>query len=226
MATAGDIGKQLVARTPEVAGGLLRQIIDFAIDGNNTLPGAKAAAAKKLQDRGDREAAIDSVITQHIGLASAQGFVTSVGGLITLPVGLPTNIAGMAVLAVRMMAAVAHLRGYDVTDRRVRSALTLAMLGEEEVHKLIGDGKLPTTPLAVATAPVFDPDLERAISERVMGSLAGRMGGKHLAVVVVRRIPLVGGGVGAAVDGLLTFGLGAYAKREFIARQQLTRFAE
>ncbi len=45
-------------------------------------------------------------------------------------------------------------------------------------------------------------------------------------MVVVRRIPLVGGGVGAAVDGWLTFGLGGYAKREFVARQAITRFSE
>lgn len=220
MATAADFGKQLVTRTPEVAGGLLRSIIEFAIDGNSALPGAKAAAARSLQAKGDREAAIDAIVIQHIGLASAQGFLTSVGGLITLPVGLPANIAGLAVLGVRMIGSIAHLRGYDVDDRRVRAALTLAMLGEDEVRKLVADGKIPTTPLAIATAPMFDPALERSISERVMGTLAGRLSGKHLAVVVVRRIPLVGGGVGAAVDGWLTFGLAAYAKREFIPRHQ------
>lgn len=224
MATAGEIGKQLVARTPEVAGGLLRQIMDFGIDGNDTFPGAKAAAARKLQDRGDRESAIDSIINQHIGLASAQGFVTSLGGLFTLPIGLPANIAGLAVLSVRMVAALAHLRGYDVTDRRVRTAVSLAMLGEDEVRRLVADGKLPTTPLAVATAPMFDPDLERAISERVAGSLTGRLGGKHVAMLALRGIPLIGGGVGAAVDGLLTLGLAGYAKREFVPRQQLTRY--
>lgn len=220
MANAADFGKQLVTRTPDVAGGLLRSIIEFAIDGNNAFPGAKATAAHSLQTKGDREQAIDSVVLQHVGMASAQGFLTSVGGLITLPVGLPANIAGMAVLSVRMIASIAHLRGYDVDDRRVRAALTLAMLGDEEVRRLVADGKLPTSPLAIATAPMFDADLERRISERVMGSLAGRLGGKHLAVVVVRRIPLVGGGVGAAVDGWLTFGLAAYAKREFVARHQ------
>ena len=219
---ASDFGKQLVTRTPEVAGGLLRSIIEFAINGNNAFPGAKTSAARALQAKGEREAAIDSVVMQHIGLASAQGFLTSVGGLITLPVGLPANLAGLAVLSVRMIGSIAHLRGYDVDDRRVRSALTLAMLGDEEVRRLVADGKLPTSPLAIATAPMFDPDLERRISERVMGSLAGRMGGKHLAVVIVRRIPLVGGGVGAAVDGWLTFGLAAYAKREFIARHQIS----
>jgi hypothetical protein len=223
MANASDIGKQVAARTPEVAGGMLRSIVDFAIYGNEALPGAKTIAARALQERGDREAAIDSLVMQHIGLASAQGFLTSVGGLITLPVGLPANIAGMAVLGVRMVASVAHLRGYELDDPRVRSAVTLAMLGDDQVRKLISTGKLPTTPLAVATAPVFDPELERKISERVMGSLASRMGGKHLAVVVVRRIPLVGGGVGAVVDGWLTFGLAAYVKREFVGRQQITR---
>lgn len=217
---ASDFGKQLVTRTPEVAGGLLRSIVDFALDGSQTFPGAKATAVRFLQSKPEREAAIDAIVTYHVGMASAQGFVTSVGGLLTLPIGLPANIAGMAVLSVRMIGSIAHLRGYDVDDRRVRAALTLAMLGEDEVRKLVADGRLPTSPLAIATAPMFDPDLERVISERVMGALAGRMGGKHLAVVVVRRIPLVGGGVGAAVDGWLTFGLGGYARREFVPRHQ------
>lgn len=217
---ASDFGKQLVTRTPEVAGGVMRSLVDFAIDGSSTFPSARSAAARSLQSRRDRESAIDSLVTYHVGMASAQGFVTSLGGLITLPVGLPANIAGLAVVSVRMLAAIAHLRGYDVDDRRVRVALTLALLGDDEVRKLVVEGKLPASPLAIATAPMFDPTLERTISERVMGSLAGRLGGKHLAVVAVRSIPLVGGGVGAAVDGWLTFGLGAYARREFVARQR------
>ncbi|HQZ00021.1 MAG TPA: EcsC family protein [Propionicimonas sp.] len=220
--TNDGIGKQVVARTPAVVGGMLRNLVEFAIDGNTTFPGAKATAVKALQAKGERELAIDSLVTQHIGLASAQGFLTSVGGLLTLPVGLPANIAGMGVLSVRMIASIAHLRGYDVDDRRVRAALTLAMLGDDEVRRLVSDGKLPSTPLAIATAPMFDPALDQSINERVMGSLAGRLGGKHLAVVVVRRIPLVGGGVGAAVDGWLTFGLAAYAKREFVPRHQVS----
>jgi len=220
--TNDGIGKQVVARTPAVVGGMLRNLVEFAIDGNTTFPGAKATAVKALQAKGERELAIDSLVTQHIGLASAQGFLTSVGGLLTLPVGLPANIAGMGVLSVRMIASIAHLRGYDVDDRRVRAALTLAMLGDDELCRLVSDGKLPSTPLAIATAPMFDPALDQSINERVMGSLAGRLGGKHLAVVVVRRIPLVGGGVGAAVDGWLTFGLAAYAKREFVPRHQVS----
>ena len=66
-----------------MAGGLLRSIVEFAIDGNTAFPGAKTTAARALQSKGDREHAIDALVVQHVGLASAQGFLTSVGGLIT-----------------------------------------------------------------------------------------------------------------------------------------------
>ncbi|MFT3835111.1 MAG: EcsC family protein [Micropruina sp.] len=212
-------GKTLVQRAPEVAGNWLRQILEFAIDGYMTIPGAKDAAARALQSRGDHEAALDSLIRQHVGLAGAQGFLTNLGGLITLPVALPANLAGLAIVQMRMIAGIAHLRGYDVNDRRVRSALTLTMLGEDEVRKRVASGRLPSTPMGVATAPVFDPALEHAVSERVFGDLGTKMAGKHVVVQVAKRIPLVGGGVGAAADGYFTYALGQYARREFIRRR-------
>jgi len=69
--------------------------------------GAKATAARTLQSKSDREVAIDSLVRYHVSAASMQGFLTSVGGLITLPVGLPANIPGMAVPGVRIVASIA-----------------------------------------------------------------------------------------------------------------------
>lgn len=218
MTTGPEPSKTLVQRAPEVAGNVLRTLLEFAIDGNGTLPGAKAAAARALQSRREHEAAVDWLVKQHVGLAGAQGFLTNLGGLLTLPVALPANLAGLAVVQMRMIAGVAHLRGYDVDDRRVRAALTLLMIGEDEVRKQVGSGRLPTTPMMIATAPVFDPSLDRAVSERVFGDLGTKMAGKHVVVQVAKRIPLVGGGVGAAADGYLTYALGQYARREFVRR--------
>ena len=175
---ASDFGKQLVTRTPEVAGGVLRSIIEFAINGNSAFPGAKTTAARSLQAKGEREAAIDQVVLQHIGLASAQGFLTSVGGLITLPVGLPANLAGLAVLSVRMIGSIAHLRGYDVDDRRVRAALTLAMLGDDEVRRLVADGKLPTLTAGDRHRPDVRPR-PGAKDQRTRDGFAGRTHGRQ-----------------------------------------------
>ena len=219
MTTTPEPSKTLVQRAPEVAGNVLRTILEFAIDGRGSIPGAKAAAARTLQSRGEHEAAVDSLVMQHVGLAGAQGFLTNLGGLLTLREALPANLAGLAVVQMRMIAAIVHLRGYDVDDRRVRVALTMAMLGEDDVRKQVAAGRLPGPPFLVATAPVFDPVLDHHVSERVFGDLGTKMAGKHVVVQVAKRIPLVGGGVGAAADGYFTYALGQYARREFVRRR-------
>ena len=220
MTTTPEPSKTLVQRAPEVAGNVLRTILEFAIEGRGSIPGARAAAARTLQSRGEHEAAVDSLVMQHVGLAGAQGFLTNLGGLLTLPVALPANLAGLAVVQMRMIAAIVHLRGYDVDDRRVRVALTMAMLGEDDVRKQVAAGKLPGPPFLVATAPVFDPVLDHHVSERVFGDLGTKMAGKHAVVQVAKRIPFVGGPVGAATDGYFTYALGQYARREFVRRRR------
>lgn len=229
MPSAQDVGR-LFARglpvatslTPQVAGGALRHVLEIAIDGTHRLPGAKHSAARHLQKHGGAsDLAIDSMIEFHVGLASAQGFVTNLGGIAALPVTLPANVAGVAVVQIRMVAALAHLRGYDLDDNRVRTALIMCLLGGEQVAKRIVTGKLPTSPLAIATAPMFDPHLDQRVSEEVLSDLIQRIGGKNLALSVTRRVPILGGGVGAVMDGIATHQIGKYAKGELVFRRSL-----
>jgi|tagenome__1003787_1003787.scaffolds.fasta_scaffold20543300_1 hypothetical protein len=219
---ARGIGPVARSVSPAMAGGALRRVIEVAIDGYGRLPGARTVAGRHLQKHaGSVDDAIDSLVAHHVRLASAQGLVMNIGGVAALAVTIPANLTGVAVVQVRMVAAVAHLRGYDVNDPRVRTALVMCLLGGDEVAKRIGDGSLPTSPMAVATAPVFDAGLDRQVSEAVLADLVSRIGGKNLALAVTKRVPLLGGGVGAMVDGLATRQIGAYAKSELLARRAL-----
>ncbi|GAB3625019.1 EcsC family protein [Mariniluteicoccus endophyticus] len=225
---ATNVGRALGALVPAAvnlrpgaAGNVLRRILDVAIDGAGRLPGAREAAAKQLQKTGDVEAAIDSLVTQHVSLAGAQGFVTNIGGLVTTVVSLPANVAGAAVLQTRMIAAIAHLKGYDVTDDRVRTAIGMCLVGDD-LERILEGHDLPTRPLVVATAPVFDGDLERAMSDRIAAELVARITGKRMVVAMTKRIPVLGGGVGAAFDGWDTWTIAKYARTEFVARRRLT----
>ena len=231
MPSAADVGK-IIARgigpvatslvTPQIAGGALRRVLEVAIDGYGRLPGAKAVAAKHLQRHsGSVDNAIDSIIDAHVRLASAQGFVTNLGGIAAVAIAVPANLAGVAVLQVRMVAAIAHLRGYDVNDNRVRTALVMCLLGGEQIAQRIVEGKLPTSPMTVATAPMFDPDLDRQVAEEVTSGLASRVGGRNMALVVTKRVPLLGGGIGAVMDGYATHQIGKYAKSELLRRRAL-----
>lgn len=229
MATAKDVGRAVVRRlepmttgSGKAAGTTLRRILEVAIDGTGRLPSARATAARHLQKHPDSiDDAIEAIVDTHVRLGTAQGFVTNLGGLITLPIAVPANLSGVAIVQVRMIAAIAHLRGYDIDDPRVRTAMVMCLLGGEQIGRQVAAGKLPSTPLAVATAPVFDPTLDARVAEIAVTALLARVGGKHLPLLVTRRIPLLGGGVGAVVDGMATHQIGTFVKGELVPRRAI-----
>ncbi len=148
--------------------------------------------------------------------AGAQGFLTNLGGLTTMAFTVPTNISGLALVECRMIAGIAHLRGYDLADPRVRNAVLVCLLGEDSVRTLVAELKLPAPPMALATALAHDPSLDRVISAEVAADLVQQVAGKKLAGTVARRIPLVGGLVGMGADGYATWKIGRYADRELL----------
>ena len=217
------VGKRLAPRITEVAPGLsssfVREALQRAITGVGPLPAAAAAADKQLHEqKGDVEKAVHEVIENHVRYAGAQGFATNLGGLVTMAVTAPANIAGLALIQCRMVAGIAHLRGYDLDDARVRNALLVTILGEDTVSSLLKKHRLPGPPMALATAPVHDDSLDTTISNEVAADLISRVAGKRLATVVGRRVPVVGGLVGAGTDGYVTWQIGRYADREWLAR--------
>ncbi|MEL4358789.1 MULTISPECIES: EcsC family protein [unclassified Luteococcus] len=224
MANARDIGKSILAQAPNIAPGaastVLRRALDLAIDGVGKVPGAKTTAANALQKTGSAELAIDQIVKQHVAMAGAQGFLTNLGGLATLAVSIPANVSGVAIVQCRMVAAVAHLRGYDIEDPRVRSAILMCLLGEANAREAIDRRELPSSALAIATAPVHDVALDNTISEKVLANLMGQVGGKRVSLLAGKKIPLVGGGVGAATDGWATWSTGAFAKSQFLNRRR------
>ena len=144
------------------------------------------------------------------------GDVTNLGGWPLLPVTLPANIAGLAVLQVRMCAAIAYLRGYDILDTRVRAAALMAVLGHQEVEDGIRAGVLPGTTREVALgANTPDTAALDQVTAMVGQALVTRVGGKRATLMVTRRVPVLGGAVSAGVDAYSTYTVGRYADREF-----------
>lgn len=199
------------------------QILDLAIEGKGKLPGAKVAAKNLLGRHRDPEVAVDWLVREHIALAGGQGFATNWGGFFVSLLTIPANLAAAAFVQARMVAAIVHLRGYELSDPRVRSAILMVMLGASAGETLVSRGSLPSTPLAIATAPVFDKQLDGQISKALFDRAMNQMSGKRLGVWVGKRIPFVGGGVGAAVDGWATHTIAKLALAEFPSRRPKLR---
>jgi len=205
---------------PQFTSSYVREVLERAIDGVGPIKGAAVAADAKLAGAGgDVEAAINELIDAHVRMAGLQGFVTNVGGLVTLALTIPANITGLTLLQCHLVAGIAHLRGYDLGDARVRNAVLACLLGEETVRELLSHKRLPSSPMALATSPVHDPELDRRIASEVTTEMVAKIGGRRAAIVVGRKLPVVGGGVGAVTDGYSTWQIGRYARRELRDRR-------
>jgi hypothetical protein len=223
MGIGGSLGRALTPHAariaPDMTSGFVHEALTRAIYGVGPLPGAAHAADKQLAEQGgDVDRAIREVIENHVRYAGAQGFATNLGGVVTAAFTIPANIAGLAMLQARMVAGIAHLRGYDLEDGRVRNAVLACMVGEDAVRRLVKKRKLPAPPMAIATAPAHDPQLSKIIAAEVTAEMLTRVAGKRMATTVGRRVPVVGGIFGAGADGFATWKVGRYADRELLSR--------
>ena len=137
----------VVAVAENFTADVLHELLQLAIDGKGKLPGAKHAAKQLLAQRSDAESAISWMINQHVAMAGGQGFVTNWGGFFVALVAVPANIAAATFLQARLVAGIAHLRGYELSDPRVRTAILMVMLGPSGNANLVAKGVLPSSPL-------------------------------------------------------------------------------
>ncbi len=223
MGIGSSLGRNLAPRmaklAPEMSSHFVHEAMRRAIEGVGPLPGAAAGADKLLaEQKGDVDRAIHEVIEDHVRYAGMQGFATNIGGLVTAAFTIPANITGLSLIQCRMVASIAHLRGYDLTDKRVRNAILACILGEDTVKSLVKKKRLPSTPMGIATAPTYDPHLDSVIAAEVTSELLTKVAGKRIVTTVGRRVPVVGGVVGAGTDAYSSWQIGRYADRELRPR--------
>jgi uncharacterized protein (DUF697 family) len=220
MGVGRAVGRRVGERVaPSIAAQYVRAVLDKAIDGVGPLRSAAASADSKLVDaNGDVELAISRLLRLHVALAGAQGFVTNLGGVAALAAAVPANVVGVTLVQCHLIAGIAHLRGYDLDDPRVRNAILVCMLGEDAARGLVKSASLPATPMGLATAAAHDPVLDEEISREVTTDLIARTAGRRAVTLVGRRIPLLGGVVGGTSDAFVTWQLGQYAIRELADR--------
>jgi hypothetical protein len=220
---AVSFGSALAPKVVELAPGITSSFVQVALTraivGTGPIPGAAAAAEKQLEEHhGDVDRAIRELTEHHVAFAAAGGFATNIGGIVTAAVTIPANLTELTVIQARLVAAIAHLRGYGLEDPRVRNAILVALIGPDRIDKLLKQGRLQAPPMSLATAPVHDPALTKQVTSLVATEMITRITGKRLALTVGKRVPVIGGVVGGGADAYQTWQIGRYAKRELLPR--------
>ena len=147
-------------------------------------------------------------------LAAGSGFATSLGGFVTLPITVPAGVGGLYLIATRMCAAIAHLRGYDVCSEEVRSAIMVCMLGSAGTEVLRNAGVQIGTKSTTAAMKRLPGKVLIEINKKVGYRLLTKFGERGV-INLTKLVPAVGGG--ATVDGLGCRRIAVYAKATFPA---------
>lgn len=105
--------------------GMIMKTLDYCYEkAVNGFPGVETAQELADSYKNDNGTLVDkanSLIRWQITKAGTSGFITGLGGIITLPIAIPANIASVLYVQIRMVAAIAHLGGYDVKDDKVKA---------------------------------------------------------------------------------------------------------
>lgn len=214
-------GKGTAGGEAQDKGGSLEHLVnlvrDIGLDGKLTYSSAADVAEKAQRGRAKRrpERAVRRIIRHHRRGVTAAGFATGLGGFITLPILLPTNVVEFYVQATRMVGAIAVVRGYDIEDEEIRVRVLAALLGEEsgDLLKNVGLGPI---------AGVATRGLAKKLPTTPQSELAGAVGGRLVrrfglrsARLFGKAIPGLGAVLGALADRSQLNKIAAAARKSF-----------
>lgn len=84
----------------------------------------------------DINTAAKKFINYQIAKCTTSGFLSGLGGLVTLPVAIPANIGSVIYVQMRMIACLAYMGGYDTDSDQVQT-LVYACLAGISIDQLI-----------------------------------------------------------------------------------------
>ena len=195
---------------------LLDKLYDKSTQGiPKVSPPIENLAADYLGKHKDVESAAKSFINYQIAKCTTSGFITGLGGLITLPVAIPANVASVMYVQMRMIACLAYMGGFDTDSDQVQTLVyaCLAGISIDQLVKQVGiklGVKLTTSMVKKIPGKVLTK-----INQKVGFRFLTKFGTKGL-INIGKMVPIVGGVIGGGFDLLETKIIADRAYKMFI----------
>lgn len=194
----------------------LAWIIEKALNGFPPLSSATHLATEYLIDTSyhDHDDRVGSLINWETSKNFTSGFITGLGGLLTLPIAIPTAFGASWIIQARMSAAIALIHGHSLESDRVRTLILLSLLGDggKEVFKQAG----------IQVARKVTENLLKQIPGKVLIEINKKVGfrlitkaGERGVINLVKGVPVLGGLVGGAFDAASCRAVGSAAHNIF-----------
>lgn len=197
----------------------IEQALDWAYDkALNGVPGFDSAedlAASYMKDGSPPLEQANSLIRWQNSKAATSGFVTGLGGIMTLPVAVPVNVTSVLYVQIRMIAALAHMGGHDLRDDRVKTMVYSCLVANSAKDVLKTIGITVGNRVALNAVKAIPGKTLTAINQAVGMRLVTKLGQKGV-FNLGKMVPLVGGVIGGSFDAYMTNKVGTIARDTFI----------
>ena len=198
---------------------LLDQLYPKAVSGLPLLETPEKLAAPYLR-RGASRARAEAMIGRHITLSGLTGFVTGLGGWLSMPVTLPANLAGVALLQLHMAASCAVLAGRDLDDSDTRTEVVECLLKTREGE--------PNTEQEETLSRVTVKLAEKGVRSITKASFlwSAAAAGRRIGGRIARGVPFLGGVIGAISDAYNTRIVARHTLDTYFPRNDSPKFLE
>jgi hypothetical protein len=184
---------------------------------NGGIPGlstAKDLANDFAHGKTHRER-VNRLIRRENAKCATSGFITGLGGVLTLPLAIPANIASVLYFQIRMIAAIAHMGGHDLESEHVRTLVFMCLAGSATADALKDIAVAGGNTLAETTFEKLSAETANRINQKVRLRLISKVG-RSGVINLGKIVPIVGGVIGATVDALSSNMVGNLARDTFL----------
>lgn len=209
------MGNEFTSLSQEIILKSLDWAYSKAINGVPGLDSAQDIANDFSQREGTLIDKANSLIRWQNTKAGTSGFVTGLGGLLTLPVTLPVNITSVMYVQIRMVTAIAIMGGYNVKDDRIRT-LVYSCIAANSIAEVAKDfGLSLSNKLLIKAIKKIPTEVIKRINQAIGFKLLTKFGQKGV-INLGKTIPFIGGIINAAFDVVATNTIGNIARDTFI----------
>ena len=179
---------------------LLNQLYNQSIRGiAKVSPPIDVLANNYLEKSEDLEKAARTFVNYQIVKCTTSGFITGLGGVITLPVAIPANIGSVMYVQMRMIACLAYMGGYDTDSDQVQTLVYACLAGISIDQLLKGVGIQFGTKLTMAMVKKIPGSVLVKINQKVGFRFLTKFGTKGI-INIGKAVPVIGGVISGGFD--------------------------
>ena len=195
---------------------LLDKLYDQSIHGiAKVSPPIEELANSYLEKSNDTATAAKKFINYQVAKCTTSGFVTGLGGLITLPVAIPANVGSVMYVQMRMIACLAHMGGYDTNSDQVQTLVYACLAGISIDQILKQAGIRFGNKFVMAMVKKIPGEVLTKINQKVGFRFITKFGTKGI-INIGKAVPVVGGIIGGGFNFAETRVIASRAYKMFI----------